>query len=320
MKTILVSGASGIVGYGILKSLRSTSMPLRLIGTSIFDYSVAPKYCDTFVKAVPTSNSDYISWLIKVIREFKVDMIVPGIDADMYKWADNVELLEATGCKILINNLELISLCSDKWLFYERLKEENNPNLIPSSISKDIDEIIEKLGLPLILKPRHGFGSKGIVRVLTKESFYPYRDKIGADLMVQPLIGDDDNEYTVSAFCDGKGYFSSIITFRRKLSSDGFTEKAEVVEINDLEQVIGRLCRIFKPLGPTNFQFRQQNGVFLLLEINPRISSSTSIRTAFGFNECEMSIVFYLEGRLPVQPKVRKGRAIRYVEDYIVYE
>jgi carbamoyl-phosphate synthase large subunit len=57
-----------------------------------------------------------------------------------------------------------------------------------------------------------------------------------------------------------------------------------------------------------------------LLEINPRISSSTSIRTKFGYNEALMSVDYFLNGIIPTQPKIQKGKAIRYTEDLIIYE
>ena len=51
MKNILVSGASGIVGYGILRSLKKSGKDLRLIGTTIYDDSVAQGFCDIFEQA-----------------------------------------------------------------------------------------------------------------------------------------------------------------------------------------------------------------------------------------------------------------------------
>ena len=113
--------------------------------------------------------------------------------------------------------------------------------------------------------------------------------------MVQPIVGNDDEEYTTSAFCDGIGGFFAYMTLKRKLSKDGFTEKAEVADLDNINDVLVDLCKLFKPLGPTNFQFRKHNGVLKLLEINPRISSSTSIRAKFGYNESLMSIEYFLE-------------------------
>jgi carbamoyl-phosphate synthase large subunit len=109
------------------------------------------------------------------------------------------------------------------------------------------------------------------------------------------------------------------MTLRRKLSADGFTDRAEVVDVASMESTLKPLCRLFRPVGPTNFQFRLHEGTLKLLEINPRVSSATSIRTAFGYNECQMAVEYYLEGKLPEQPAIRRGRAVRYTEDLIFY-
>jgi carbamoyl-phosphate synthase large subunit len=110
------------------------------------------------------------------------------------------------------------------------------------------------------------------------------------------------------------------MTLKRKLSKDGFTDKAEVVELENIEEVLRSLCEVFKPIGPTNFQFRKDNSGLKLLEINPRISSSTSIRAKFGYNESLMAIDYFLEGKTIEQPRIKKGKAIRYIEDLIIYE
>ncbi|MBL4708365.1 MAG: ATP-grasp domain-containing protein [Flavobacteriales bacterium] len=320
MKTILISGASSIVGLGILKSLRMSDKKLYLIGTTCFDDTVVPAFCDVFVKAPLTNEHGYISWLMTTIEKYKVDMIIPGIDADMYKWTENIDKVSKGNHHVLINRPELISLCEDKWLFYQKMKASDVTYSIPSSMSNNFEELKAKFGLPLLLKPRCGFGSKGISKVLDKKTFLKHCDKIGEILMVQPFIGDDKEEYTTSAFCDGNGGYFACMTLKRKLSKDGYTEKGEVVEIEGMEEAISEYCKVLKPVGPTNFQFRVANGELRLLEINPRISSATSIRSSFGYNESEMAIDFFLENKKPVQPLIKQGKAVRYVEDYIFYK
>ena len=61
-----------------------------------------------------------------------------------------------------------------------------------------------------------------------------------------------------------------------------------------MKEAIKNLCEIFNPFGPTNFQFRYHEGNLKLLEINPRISSSTSIRMKFGYNESLMAVEYFL--------------------------
>lgn len=320
MKNILVSGASGIVGYGILRSLRKSGKRLRLIGTTIYDDSVAQAFCDIFEQAPRTDEADYIDWLLHIINKHDIDFIIPGIEGDMFKWSEHIAELEQDGVKVLLNTKELISLCKDKWAFYEKLLQINSPHLIETSLSSDFEALAKKFGLPFLLKPRRGFGSKGIVRIDAEDTFLKHQAEIGSVLMAQPIVGNENEEFTTSAFCDGNGSFYAEMSLRRKLSKDGFTEKAEVVEMDDIDGALLSLCEYFKPKGPTNFQFRKHDGTLKLLEINPRISSSTSLRTAFGYNECKMAVEYYLENKKPKQPFLKKGRAIRYIEDLIFYE
>jgi carbamoyl-phosphate synthase large subunit len=139
-------------------------------------------------------------------------------------------------------------------------------------------------------------------------------------LMAQPIVGNDDEEFTVAAFCDGCGGFYASMALRRKLSREGFTDKAEVVATGEFNETISALCKEYLPVGPTNFQFRKCAEGMKLLEINPRISSSTSIRAAFGYNESAMAVDYYLNHQIPRQPEIKRGRAVRYTDEHIFYE
>jgi carbamoyl-phosphate synthase large subunit len=307
MKTVLVSGASGIVGYGILKSLGKHYR----IGTTIYYFSVASRFADLVEKILPTDNKYYIEHLCEIIRQHKVDMIIPSIECDMYKWNQYRQTLEVMTFPLL-NTGELINLCYDKWLFYEKLIKEKPQYAIPTSL--------DEFGIqfyPCLLKPRHGFGSKGIIRAKNYDEFKIHEQQIGHYLMIQPIIGTDDEEYTVSGFFDKDSNLIDYFPLKRKLSKDGFTGEAEV-EDRDFGEVLSDLAKTFKPIGPTNFQFRFDGDTPKLLEINPRISSATSIRTAMGYNEAEMSVNYFIYGKLPKVVKKPIGRkAIRYTEDYI---
>lgn len=320
MKRVLVSGASGIVGYGVLRSLRHGEYPCFLVGTSIYEDSVAPAFCDVFEQALPTSAPEYLEWLLETLRRHRIDMLIPGIEIDMYHWVEHAPEILATGALPLLNDGRLISLCKDKWSFYQRLAQKGVACAIESSLEADFATLVREFGLPFLLKPRRGFGSKGIVRVASEEVFQKHRADIGPVLMAQPIVGNDEEEFTTSAFCDGRGGFFSSMTLRRKLSRDGFTDKAEVADTAEFIAALDELCDLFHPLGPTNFQFRRCADGPKLLEINPRISSSTSIRTAFGYNESVMALKYFLDQCIPVQPAIRRGRAVRYTDEHIFYE
>lgn len=313
--SILVSGASGIVGYGILRSLKERG-DCFLIGTTIYPKSPANCFSDV-VEIVPQTNApEYLSALKKLIARYSIDMIIPGIEADMSAWNLARVELESTGTFVLLNNSDLISLCLDKWRFYEKLVENDYPGRIETSITPDCT----RFAFPFLLKPRCGFGGRGIIKIESREQFEQNRNKIGDHLMMQEYVGSDAEEYTISAFFDGKSAVRAVMGLRRRLSGAGYTEMAEVVDTDEFMGDIKLLADIFKPVGPTNFQFRKDGNALKLLEMNPRISSSTSIRAKFGYNESSMAAAYFLEGKEVVQPEIKRGHAMRYTEEYIFYD
>lgn len=311
---ILISGASGIVGYGILRSLKDSGC--YLIGTTIYEESPANCFSDEVLKPPMTVDDQYMPWLLETINKKRVDMIIPAIEADMSAWNKHRQLLEATGACVLLNNTDLIELCLDKWKFYQKLKEEG----VRYSIESSLETEFHRFETPFLLKPRCSFGSKGIVKVDSEEVFNQHKPDIGQNLMIQEFVGTADEEYTASAFFDRDSKLRASIVLRRKLSQQGFTEIAEVVFSDELIHVILELAEILKPVGPTNFQFRKHHGIWKLLEINPRISSSTSIRKAFGYNESQMCVDYFLMGKEITQPEIKRGKAIRYTEDFVTYD
>ena len=101
MLNILVTGASGIIGYGILRSLRICENQFNLIGSSIYKESADNVFSNQFELAVSTSDSNYTEWLKKIISKHAIDIIIPGIEDDVYKLTEIANELDV---KIVLNS------------------------------------------------------------------------------------------------------------------------------------------------------------------------------------------------------------------------
>lgn len=319
MKTVLTTGVGAVIGYGILRSLRGES-DVELIGTDIFPDAVGQAWCDLFVQAPPTSSPDYIEWLGNLVVEKQVDLVIPGIEQDSHRLSDARAETSGWRARIALNDARLVTLSKDKWLMHEELLLMRDPSRIPSALQGSHDSLVERFGSPFLVKPRRGYASKGLARISSPAGLESHIAKYGSEFIAQPLVGTNDQEFTVGVFGDGAGQVAATITLRRTLAPDGSTAKAWVCEPDGLNAAVTRLCAHFRPLGPTNLQFRRDGDNWKLLEINPRISSSTSLRTAFGYNEAKMCIDYFVHGNLPVQPVIRDGFAARYIEDHVVYD
>lgn len=315
---VLVTGVGAVIGYGVINSLRKSCYNTYIVGIDIYDDAVGQYWCDEFVKAIPSKDSLYIDFIFSLIKKYDIDLVIFGTEQEMHKMSDNISSQSWGKCKFVLNRKEVIALSEDKWDTFCYLKNNGIP-AIDSMITCDFEQAIDKWGVPFLLKPRRSYASKGIVKINNKAEFEFYKPAAADNFMVQEIVGDNDHEYTAGIFGFGNGEYIGPIVFERTLSGEGATAKAKVVDIAQLTEKIDTLTKLLKPHGPTNYQFRLSKGQYLLLEINPRISSSTSLRTAFGFNEAEMCITYYLRDQKIVPPQIKFGRASRYIADWVRY-
>jgi carbamoyl-phosphate synthase large subunit len=320
MKNVMVTGVGAIIGYGVLRCLSGRKDNIHLVGSDIYPDAVGQAWCETFVQAPLTASDGYAQWLEGIVQSQKIDLLIPGIEQDVHFFSDHRDLLQRIGCRVALNDQRLINLGRDKWLMHQELLAICSETRIPSYLQGSFAELSEKLGLPFLLKPRKGYASKGLVKIHSEFEFQQWASKLGSDLMAQPIVGSDDEEYTVAIFGNGQGEIDASISLQRRLAADGSTAKAWVRDLEHLSATVTSLCKHFKPIGPTNLQFRKVGIHWKLLEINPRISSTTSLRAAFGYNEADMCVRFFLDGQKITQPQIKQGFGIRFIEDYVIYD
>lgn len=206
---------------------------------------------------------------------------------------------------------------ADKLRLSNALGDAGPPAIPTRLVAADVgyDELAQALGCPFIIKPRRGSASKGFA-IVSGPSDWGGISRDGS-LIAQVLVGTADEEYTAGVYGDGRGSCAATIVMRRWLGREGNTVRAEVVSADPFRAAIETLCQLGQPVGPTNFQFRLDRGTAYLLEINPRFSSTTYMRTLCGYNEAAMAFDHYVGGVLPEQPNVQSRRLIRYAEDRI---
>ncbi|HTO31750.1 MAG TPA: ATP-grasp domain-containing protein [Pararhizobium sp.] len=317
--TVVVTAVGALIGQGIIRSLRLSGLKMRVIGVDRDANGIGRYWCDTFF-AKPAFDEDseaYLDFWTDLLRDEAVDLVLPGLELDVLFFSRNRAAFAELDARIVLNGSAVIELAQDKWDFGLELERLGLP-AIPALLGAGFADCVRDLGLPLLLKPRQGNGSRGIAVLKDEDDFNYWSRKSSDEFLIQKFIGNDEQEFTVGAFGFGDGTALPPIVFRRKLSVAGNTQYAEVVDHPVLADTVEKLAAIFRPVGPTNYQFRMDGETPYLLEINPRFSSSTSLRAAFGYNEAVMSVEYYLWGQRPAAPDIRPGRGWRYYEDYVV--
>jgi carbamoyl-phosphate synthase large subunit len=326
---ILVTASGSAVGQGIIKSIKGSSLSCDIITTDSQPYA-AGLYRGKAAYIVPLAkSSNFVEEIIKICKKEDIHGICVGTDYELLKFAENKKLIEReTDTKVIVSNPKNIKIANDKWLTYKFLKENNLP-YIPSVLYKEADDIVNKEGFPLIVKPRIGDSSKNTFIVNNKEELNeklkllldspkknPFLDGRVYPI-IQKYIKNEREEFTsTTVVFDKKCY--GVISMRREMKYGGHTTKAEIEDFPVVGKTVRKVAEKFNPFGPCNFQSRLIGGVPHIFEINCRFSGTTATCSQLGFNAVEACIKKVVLNEEITDLKYRKGIMLRYFNEVIV--
>ena len=317
--TVLVTSAGGIVGQGIMKSLRlASSSSLAPISYRILAVDASPLaaglYRSDIGHIVPkATDPGYIDSIIKYLRDYEVEALFVGSDEELMAIATAKKRIEMESpSKVLVTELDVIRIARDKWETYRVLKA-NNLSCAESCLPEDKDEFAEKFGFPLVVKPREGFGSVNFFVVKSNDEIEYALTRIqdcGWKPMIQEYLPGLDNEFTSGVTVDKNGTYTMSSIAIRKYLKGGQTYKAFIDDYPKVRLSAENVVEKLGVTGAVNIQAKYvqneeapsssqnaavsetrnlneilHNGRMKIFEINPRFSATCQLRSYAGINE-----------------------------------
>ena len=311
----LVTGAGALLGQGIIRALRLSSLKAELVAVDPNRDAVGLFWADRSHVILPVADPGYLDRFREVLAAERPDVVLVGTDVELPVLASHRHELEKEfHCHVVVSDSRVVEIANDKWLTYLFLKEAGLPHP-RSSLPQDVNTLVEQTGFPLIVKPRVGARSVGVELVKNRSELAAALDR-QPGLVVQENVGDSKSEFTAGVvYFDGEAPIS--IVMRRDLR-DGNTYRAFVDADAALNDYVRRVAVALRPYGPVNFQFRTDGGVPKIFEINGRYSGTTPMRARAGFNEVEIVIRRLLD-RVPLrQPAVANVSFLRYWDELMI--
>lgn len=300
--TVLVTGAGGNVGQGVLRVLESLQdRPLRLVGTSTERVSAGNHLCEVYHRVPFAWDPDYLTAMRDVCQSDDVDLVIPTTDYETFLLASAEELPA-----VAVSPVGTCETFLDKHLTAKRLHEVGIV-FARSALAPEYDGEFDEV----VVKPRKGRGSRGIrINPEAPSTF-------SSDFVVQELYRGV--EITTAFYVNRNNTLHGFITFERELLH-GMTVACTVTHRFDdsLLAIIEAMIGNTEIRGSCNFQsiVTQSRGV-VPFEVNCRISGTSSIRHHLGFRDVEYTIDEYLLKREPKPPTILDGSAVRIFMDVI---
>lgn len=315
MTRVLVTGAGALLGQGIIRSLRASTLSPHIIAADPSGLSAGLYWADSAHLLPMASSPAYLDALSEIIRSERPDVVLPGTDVELAVLAEARAEIEAEfGTRLLVSSPNVVHVADDKWLTYRFLRGQGI-GFVPSCLPGDEEELIAEVGFPLVVKPRVGARSIG-VSVVHDRAELRHAIATQPGIVIQQCVGSDDGEYTAGALTfDGR--CAASIVMRRDLR-DGNTYRAFVDDYPELNRFVRVVAERLRAYGPANFQFRLDEGRPKIFEINARFSGTTWLRARAGFNEVEMAIRHLLWGEPVAQPPVEPLVLLRHWTETVV--
>ncbi len=315
---VLVTGVGAPPGVSIFKAFRRSALRPRVVATDADPMAVGLFRADAayILPRVVDDEPGYLRRLEEIAAREGVRLICPGSEIELVRLATHAQAVERRcGARVVANAPAALALLMDKWTLAAALQARDlpAPDSALGSDGEGVRALVARHGYPLIVKPRHGSGSRHLHVVRDAEALGLVL-RLVPEPVVQEYLRPDHEEYSVGVYRSPRRGYVGQIAFRRTLSA-GLTYRAEVVRDPEIEAVCRRVVDAFDLWGPINVQLRKTADGVRIFEVNPRFSSSAVMRAGFGFNEAELCLRdLVLDEALPA-PAVRPGVALRFWDE-----
>ena len=283
----------------------------------------------------PISHPEYIEHMLDLCRAHEVRLLVPLNDLELPGLARHRERFRAEGTLAVVSSPEVIDTCFDKWATGRFLEScgvacpRTYLTLREARTALDREEI----ALPLVIKPRWGSASIGIVHVERADDLAPAyhlikqqlattilaeasaRDLERAVLIQERILGQ---EYGLDVVNDLDGRY--VTTFARcKLAMrGGETDRAATVESHEFDRVGATIGQELGHVGNLDCDVFLAADRLYALELNPRFGGGYPFSHVAGA-DLPAALIAWASGEAPdprwlrVRPGVTAAKCDRLV-------
>ncbi|HEY0067726.1 MAG TPA: ATP-grasp domain-containing protein [Flavisolibacter sp.] len=303
---ILMTGAGAPGAAGIIRCLLLDPLVKLTIADARPD-AVGQYIYPDFELLPPAERGDFIPEITRICREKLIGLVMPLVTRELLPLAQNRELLESAGTRVMVSPAEAIALANNKTACCEFLQSKGIP--VPKFFRvRTTEEFIHaafELGHPqrsFTFKPSASNGSRGF-RIVSdsideSEQLFgqkPYNTYITyahtlkilsskpfPELLVSEYLPGD--EYSVDCLAD-HGVMKLALPRLRSRMVNGISVQGMFVKDEAIIEYCGDIIRALGLHGNIGIQVkRTEKGEALLLEVNPRVQGTIVAGLGAGVN------------------------------------
>jgi carbamoylphosphate synthase large subunit len=340
--TILLTCAGGDMAHFLISNIKkSKDFDYRIIGVDSGAFGSSKKVLDCSFLVPKGSDINYINSIVTIVKQEKVDFILPGSDEEALVISKNKKYLEGIGATPLVSNSDILDLITNKEDTYKVLSEKGiaTPRCIVLSSAKELNKKLGILDYPnktVVLKPSNGRGGRDVFVLIGNDSPPLWigsgkREKRIKQCDFDSLELDiiDSNPFLIMPCLTSPAYDVDVvanngnvefIVVRERINPVGVPFEGNKI-ISSKSKIYEYCCSVVKELKLDSIHdidlMTDQNGNICLLEVNPRQSGSLAASLVAGYPVIDILVKSKL-GLKNKKYSVNKNKKILLENDKLV--
>lgn len=263
----------------VIRNLKS--MGNFVVGCDIYPgtWHYETALCDKFYQApYATDEERYICFLLDICIQNDVRYIIPLTDLEIDVINVHRDIFENSNITLCMQSSQVLAVVRNKYELFRYFKSDS---LVPSIRTCLLTQLDEDMPFPCLAKPYDGRSSEGLVRNVTRKQLLAITNK--EKYIVQEQLEGD--VFTVD-FCRSELTGVKCAIPRQELlrTKNGAGLTIRIIadkSLMDLSLHIGDKLNIN---GCVNMEFIGKNGVYYLIDINPRFSAGIAFSVLAGYD------------------------------------
>lgn len=293
----------------------------KIIGTDMQMTAPALSAADICIQLPSVYASNYTDTLLEICKQYHVDVLIPLNDLELPVISSEKQKFDRIGTKAIVSSPNVIDTCFDKYKTANFIRSIGlNPPVTFTKYQDAVDALnANQLSFPIILKPRWGSGSIGIEKVgnmhemeivygllSTKisKSILSHVSQECDCILLQQYI--DGSEYGLDIMNDLKGNNFGVSCKKKLAMRSGETDKAVTIYNANLTQIGIAIANELRHVGNLDCDVLEKDGVFYVLEMNPRFGGGFPFSYEAGVN-FPKAIIEWAKGNT-INPEILKPR------------
>lgn len=312
---------TGTQGYITVKSLHKAGHKVYLLYRGKHNYADDSRYVDVKIQT-EASHEDvaYLDIVKSIITEKKIDAVIPMSDFSSHFLSKNREVLSPMVKYVLpcidvfekgYDKNSLMALCEEKGYLHPQ-----TVNDVTNLDGVDID----KLCFPLLIKPNHTCGGRGMTLVrnseVLKAKFEGVYNQYGA-CHLQEYIPQGGAQVEVQVYINERQEMvasSAIYKYRWYPENGGSSCCATSVKNDEVVDMCYHLLKDIGWVGFADFDLIEdpRDGKLKVMELNPRVPACVKAVVASGVDWPNIILNEYL-GMEHVKPTFKQGIILKHL-------